>query len=509
MAIKIKTGSDFSGAGAFDQALSFLDLEQNKLFACDMDKYARKAYIYNYGTQKDIELLKHPDVVFCDDIYNKYSDKKLTRPTITEYKKLLLIQEKTANLFSFYYPWNVNYRKNKTDSLDLYMTSPPCQSFSLAGKRKGEKDKRGVLFYNSHNFIKKNKPRFFIFENVKGLLSEDKGKTFQNWLDFLGGKSINGNPVMFANPNATPYHVYYKVLNSKHFGVPQNRERVFIVGIRDDKDNVFTWPKKEPLEKRLKDVLQKEVDKKYYLSEKMIEGFVSASQKNIDKGNGFNFEVNDINKVEKSINTKSGSRKTDNFIKKEGFINQNTQASVVVSSEGISVNLCSGSHGYANGYIKVKSANTLTTSCNQCVFIGAIRGRNENKESSKNIQTLEINKKGTSNTLTSVQKDNVVVYGNLQGGKWDKMHEQSRRVYSSEGVSPTIHTMSGGGQKPKIIEYTNIRKLTPLECFRLMGFPDSYVENTKDFISDTQLYKQAGNSIVMNVLAKIIKKIKL
>ena len=119
------------------------------------------------------------------------------------------------------------------------MTSPPCQAFSLAGKRKGEKDKRGVLFYNSHEFIVKNKPRYFIFENVKGLLSDDSGKTFNRWLDYLGGKSVNGNPVIFPLGDATPYHIYHKVLNAKNYGVPQNRERVFIVGIRDDSDNTF------------------------------------------------------------------------------------------------------------------------------------------------------------------------------------------------------------------------------------------------------------------------------
>lgn len=126
---KIKVGSDFSGVGAFNQALQRLGIDYEEVFACDMDKYARQTFIHNYG---------EPD----------------------------------------YYPENVYDREIPKESLDIYMTSPPCQSFSLAGKRKGEDDERGILFYNSHEFIKVNKPRYFIFENVKGLLSDDNGNTF-------------------------------------------------------------------------------------------------------------------------------------------------------------------------------------------------------------------------------------------------------------------------------------------------------------------------------------------
>lgn len=225
----IKVGSDFSGVGAFDQALKRLNINYKTIFSCDMDLFTRESYIANYGEPA-------------------------------------------------YYPFDVYDRKIPKESLDIYMTSPPCQAFSLAGKRKGEDDKRGVLFYNSHEFITKNKPRYFIFENVKGLLSDNSGRTFQIWLDMLGGKSINGNPVIFPRQDSTPYHIYYKVLNAKNYGVPQNRERVFIVGIRDDIDNNFSFPKEIPLKKRLKDVLQDNVDEKYYLSDKMINSFINRPQ---------------------------------------------------------------------------------------------------------------------------------------------------------------------------------------------------------------------------------------
>ena len=198
----IKVGSDFSGVGAFNQALNRLGIQYNEIFACDMDKYARQTFVHNYGEPK-------------------------------------------------YYPTNVYEREIPSESLDIYMTSPPCQAFSLAGKRLGKDDKRGILFFNSLEFIQENKPRFFIFENVKGLLSDDNGRTFSEWINFLGGKSVNGAPVLFPYADSVPYHLYWKVLNAKHHGVPQNRERVFLIGIRDEKDNNFSFPAEEHLTKRL------------------------------------------------------------------------------------------------------------------------------------------------------------------------------------------------------------------------------------------------------------------
>ena len=367
----IKIGSDFSGVGAFNQALQRLGINYEEVFACDMDKYARQTFIENYGEPK-------------------------------------------------YYPKNVYDREIPKESLDIYMTSPPCQAFSLAGKRKGEDDKRGILFYNSHEFIVKNKPRYFIFENVKGLLSDAKGRTFQIWLDMLGGKSVNGNPVIFPREEAVPYHVYCKVINAKDHGVPQNRERVFIIGIRDDKDNVFNFPKEEHLTKRLKDILESDVDEEYFLSDDGI--------KNLLLNQKFN-KFNPLNEFSDSTNT------------------------ITARCNKISND---------NTFIKVKSATT----------------------------------KGYEYPKVAMQ---------LKGGKWDKTHEQSGRVYDVNGIGATVHTMGGGNQEPKIYDDYKIRKLTPRECFRLMDFPDTF----KWSVSDTQAYKQAGNSIAVNVLCKLISKLNL
>lgn len=401
----IKTGSDFSGVGAFDQALRKLGIDYKTVYACDWDKYARQTYIENYG-----------------------------EPT--------------------YFPKDVYEREIPKESLDIYMTSPPCQAFSLAGQRKGEADDRGVLFYNSHEFIKINKPRYFIFENVKGLLSDDGGKTFQRWLDYLGGKSVNGNPVIFPRDESVPYHIYHQVLNAKHYGVPQNRERVFIIGIRDDSDNTFTFPKDIHLTNCLKDVLEDNVDEKYYLSKKMIAGFSKHTDRHKEKGNGFKWQPKTEDDVANCLRASSALGVTDNTLK-VGFINQDTQASSVFHENGTSPALSSGTHGYAQGYVQVKSA------CNQGVFI----------------------------------------YGYTRDKK-GKVIKRNKLNHSN-----TIHSATGSGGNTDQFASINhkIRRLTPRECFRLMDFPDTFTWT----VSDTQAYKQAGNSIVVNVLTEILKKLKL
>ena len=352
---KLKVGSDFSGVGAFNQALMRLGVDYEEIFACDRDKYARQTFIHNYGEPK-------------------------------------------------YYPTDVYEREIPTESLDVYMTSPPCQAFSMAGRRLGKEDKRGILFFNSLEFIQQNKPRFFIFENVKGLLSDDNGKTFQEWINFLGGKSVNGLPVLFPEEDSVPYHLYWKVLNAKEHGIPQNRERVFLIGIRDDKDNNFRFPIEEHLTKRLKDILEENVDKKYFLSDTMISGFEKHNENHKKKETGFIFKPKGKNEIANCLRANSAICATDNIIYD---------------------NVC-----------KFHFHTCINYKYNLC----------------------------------------------------DDCDEGSKYEYLQDEFDKSVY-----------------RKLTPRESFRLMDFPDSFTWP----VSDSQAVKQAGNSIVVNVLYKILKNLNL
>lgn len=394
---KIKVGSDFSGVGAFDQALMRLGIDYETQFACDMDKYARTTYIHNYGEPK-------------------------------------------------YYPENVYNREIPSESLDIYMTSPPCQAFSLAGKRLGKDDKRGILFFNSHEFIAKNKPRYFIFENVKGLLSDDGGKTFQEWVNLLGGKSVNGLPILFAYEDSVPYHIYWKVLNAKDHGVPQNRERVFIVGIRNDQDNNFRFPVEEHLTKRLKDVLENEVENKYFLSQERI-NTISLAERSIGWTDPENKNISNCVLTMYSKNPTDGE-----YLK----VKSATPIGYEIAEEGDSINLMHQNSETRRGRVGKQVAQTLDTSCNQAIILDCYNN--------------QIRKDGLSGTIT----------------------QHCSRSGMTNGM--------------KLIKDYRIRRLTPRECFRLMDFPDTF-----DFscVSDSQAYKQAGNSIVVRVLEKIIKNLNL
>ena len=411
---KIKVGSDFSGVGAFDTAIKRIHGNNTEtVFACDMDKFARQSYIANYGEPK-------------------------------------------------YYPENVYNREIPSEPLDVYMTSPPCQSFSLAGKRKGKESENGILFFNSHEFIQKNKPRYFIFENVKGLLSDDNGNTFKEWVNMLGGKTVNGNPIIFPFENSVPYHIYFKVLNSKKHGVPQNRERVFIVGIRDDSDNGFTWPKEEYLTLKLKDILENDVPEKYFLSDKAVAKCLKSS------GNK-KLKSSDIPNHSKTIIAGYYKIPFDGqYIK----VKSATSKGYEIATENDSINLTHPESKTRRGRVGKEVAQTLDTSCNQGIFVSKEVRTKESKEKRKKTGTNDFR------------------------GKEIEFREQNH-----------MNTITTGLTKDHLLKFDGfkIRKLTPRECFRLQDFPDDF----KFVVSDSQLYKQAGNSITVRVLELIIRKLNL
>lgn len=732
----LKVSTFCSGIGAAEEALKNLGVEHEVVFASEIDKYARQSYEVNHDAKMMINDMCEPDYV-GEQYYS-----------------------------------------------DLNISGLPCQAFSLAGKRLGELDKRGILFYDFYRWVKNQQPKVFVIENVKGLLSSISVSTFDNislsllykfettkwesfntqknnWnsleitisnyllmilhqkselpkqeLDILLTKNleldienleqkvkdglnkrwkyleekicqitkksnscqeertqplehkdcasdlnheqsylienlkikvinlleqtehINVNTDLFANLiseensekmrmfttlmeiNSTMnsqtciyaveinivrciilaldlyrnlwkevwsiltkkkeftsiktfdiwmsnlsvlgYNLHHTVLNSKNFGVPQNRERVFIVGIRKDLPNDFRFPVGWKLDKRLRDVLETNVDEKYYLSEKMM-NYLNTRKDNFNNGK-INYKTGVD--IASCINASSKSLDISDNIIVEGEVTPNSQAGKIDGIDGISPTLSAGTHGYAQGYVKVPEAtkkgfdiaevgdsinlsnpnsttprgrvgkgiaNTLDTSCNQAViepFCVAMRGRNPVNPSDRTVgaeteQRLEANSQGITNTLTSVQKDNLIVepqiYQTPRGFNKGGLHdicppitsnsfennnhivepelvqiaqidgfESEGRVYDANGLARTIKDGGGGGSGSKTGWYdtgAKIRRLLPIETFRLQGYSDEFFYKCQAVNSDTRLYQQAGNTITVSVIQAIIKNL--
>lgn len=165
-------------------------------------------------------------------------------------------------------------------SHDILTGGFPCQAFSIAGKRGGFEDTRGTLFFNVADIIRQKRPKAFLLENVKGLVNHDKGKTLQVILNTLR------DDLGYYVPNP-------QILNAKNFGVPQNRERIYIVGFREDLNiNDFTYPTGEMTNKTIKDILEEEeVSVKYYLSNTYLETLEKHKKRHASKGNGFGYQI--------------------------------------------------------------------------------------------------------------------------------------------------------------------------------------------------------------------------
>ena len=234
---KIRLLSLFSGIGAFEKALKNLGWDLDLVGYSEIDKYASKAYSAIHEVSEDMNLW---DVKTID----------------------------TSKL---------------PKDLDLLTYGFPCQDISIAGKTKGFWNEDGSitrsgLFFEALRIIKDTQPRVAIAENVKNLMSESFRQTYHTVVESLG---------------AAGYNSYVQILNAKDFGIPQNRERVFIVSIRKDIDMGFEFPATRPLELRLKDLLEDEVDEKYYLSDVMMDYLTTNSEKQKEAGNGFIFSPTD------------------------------------------------------------------------------------------------------------------------------------------------------------------------------------------------------------------------
>lgn len=414
---------------------------------------------------------------------------------------------------------------NDVPDHDLFTYSFPCQDISIAGKGKGFKPESGTrssLLWECEKIIEAKKPKYLLMENVKALISKKFKPGFDKWLELLDGLG---------------YTNYWEVLNAKDYGIPQNRERVFCVSILGEHEP-YEFPKPFELEIRLKDILEDEVDEKFYI--------------NNDRTNVLlkNLETSKLQKDSTNVN------QIGNCVESKGSF-KNPQRGRVYSENGCSPAFnCVGGGGLEPKILRIGNINPNKTGQSGNVYnpngisptldtcqggnrmpkiteptIVASRGRNPDKPSDRTTgspteQRLEVNKQGISNTLTSVQKDNYVLEPKIQ--KVGKINSsQDRIVVDIEGIAPT-HT-AGHGNCPKVmvkqatkkgnyvlepeiikefdIPNYRIRKLTPKECWRLMGISDEDFEKAQEVNSNTQLYKQAGNAIVVDVLEGIFRKL--
>lgn len=254
----MRIGTLFSGIGSPEQAAKRVFKDDFELvFACEWDKYARESFKANY------------------EIEDNHFHKDINDMDGTQYQ----------------------------GKVDIIVGGSPCQGFSIAGLRSGVDGHRGQLIWQYFRIIKEIMPKYFIYENVKGMISDKNGKTLNDFLAVF--RSIG-------------YSCHYEVLNTKDYGVPQNRERIFIVGFLESNEYYrFQFAPKVKLEKRLKDILEDDVDEKYYLSHQFISGMLKHKERHKSKGNGFAFEPKEAKDIDKAncLSCGYGTRVTDTYIK--------------------------------------------------------------------------------------------------------------------------------------------------------------------------------------------------
>ena len=353
---KLKVLSLFSGIGAFEKALEREKIPHEIVAYCEIDKFASKSYSTIHNIPESLNL---GDISKVDTAY--------------------------------------------IPECDLVTYGFPCQDISIAGLQKGIKDgeTRSGLLYEALRIIEAKKPKYAIAENVKNLIGKRFKGDFEQLLALLEDMGYNS---------------YWQVLNAKDYGIPQNRERVFVISIRKDIDTkTFSFPEKQKLTLCLRDMLEETVDSKYFLTGK-YDSIVKVNDKySLLQGGVF------------------GSFKSTGRI-------------------------------YETTYV----APTITT-CNG--------GNAEPK---------------------IIERTCII-------SKIPEWHQRGV-IYSDNALAPTL--CASDYKTPKLISDTSyrVRKLTPKECWRLMGFDDIDIDNcSKVGMSNTQLYKQAGNSIVVNVLQAIFR----
>lgn len=351
---------------------------------CEIDKYARLSYNAIHDTKGEIDY------------------KDITEVTNEEFRKL-------------------------RGKVDVICGGFPCQAFSIAGNQLGFEDARGTLFYEIARAAEQVKPRYLFLENVRNLLSHDKGKTFERMLKIL---------------DELGYDAEWQVLNSKNFGVPQNRERVFIIGHLRGERTYRVFPIRR-------------------------------------KNEEFNFEP----KIKVLGNTKNPN--------------------------GSSIGTRSIVHD-PNGIVGALTATDYKEP-KQIAIPVLTPDRVEKRQNGRRFKTNG----EPMFTITTQDRHGVLVKEATKQGyavadvgdsiNFSHPNSKTRRGRVGKNIANTLLTSDEQGV---VLSNYKIRKLTPRECWRLQGFPDWAFDKAQDVNSNSQLYKQAGNSVTVNVIEEIAKRLK-
>lgn len=396
----------FSGYGGASFALKKAEIPFECVGFSEIDKYAIECYNQNHCknyNEEDLSKIK------CSDIIANYGDCTKINP-------------------------------NDLPDFDLLTGGFPCQSFSNAGNCKGELDTRGTLFNEIIRIAEVKKPKYMLLENVKGLISKRHKKTFEKILSEL--KRIG-------------YFVDWQVLNSKEHGIPQNRERVFFVCFRSYEDLIdskFFFPKVEKLKLFLKDLVDKDVDEKYYLKQKQMDRLIDRT--------GI-----EINVIEPSC--------FDVYNKK-------------IRTDGISITLTEPHHN---------NLRLIEPKISFCIDANYYKGTNLKGYLEKHRRQLVF-----------LPIKNATKKGYLEGYPGDGVNLEQPDSKTRRGriQKDVIGCLQTNDQRGIITCDFRIRKFTPEECFRFMGFLNN--EINLDGLSNTQRYKLAGNGWDINLVSKIFKE---
>ena len=435
--MKITINELFSGIGAQFSALKKLGITCEVIHTSDIDQNAVLSYAaihcgltteiintYTVSPTREEMARQLTEINLGYDFqknkpYNWY---RLIKSKSKELEKYWLANKLSKNLGDI-------SKLEYLEYADLWTYSFPCTDISVSGKQKGiimGKTRSGLL-YEVQRLLEKAKetstlPKYLMLENVKNLVGKKFKPQFDEWLAWL---------------DELGYNTYYKVLNAKDYGVPQNRERVFAISIRKDIDNgKFEFPQPFDNGVRLKDILEDNVDEKYYLTNTLAptDNTILETNRCIQIGNLSLCNYDEMNRVysregcSPTLSTMQGGNRQPKIAEPIAYVKEATKKGYAEIHDGDSVNLEQPNSKTRRGRVGKGRAQTLTTSCNQAIV---------------------------------------------------ESQTKSFRV----------------------------RKLTARECYRLMGFKDKQFNKAQQFNSNSQLYKQAGNSIVVDVLYYIFRNL--